>query len=175
MDEPSRIHLAVLLTGPTADALQRLRRRWDPAMAAVSPPHVTVAYPEEATDVALLERRSREAVADLVPFKIHLTEVLDLDEGRGGVFFSVTDPDDGIGRLRRRVLVEPFTMMELPLHATVVHPRTSDQGPSALPEVRGVRITDGCEVDRVCLTETTSSTFVVRREFLLGPGPGVRV
>uniref|UniRef100_UPI001C5F4D5A 2'-5' RNA ligase family protein n=1 Tax=Pseudonocardia nigra TaxID=1921578 RepID=UPI001C5F4D5A len=115
MSEDARHHVAVRPPLAVAAPLERLRTRWDPVMVARAPAHVTVAYPEEAADPALLERRMREAAAATTPFRLALGAVLHFDEmedggdvddgggtrggptGTGGVFVAVEDLDGGRG------------------------------------------------------------------------------
>lgn len=170
MTEP-RHHLTILLHGPLADRLQLLRMRWDPVMARLVPPHVSVVYPEEIPDSEALVSRAAIAAAGLAPFRLTLGPVLARDEGRGGVFFAVDDPSHAWTEYRALLLAEARTPLDVLPHATVVHPRTSDRGPAALDALRHARIDGDVLVTEVCQTRTHPYTGmeVLHRFRLTGP------
>ena len=85
--------------------MQSLRVRWDPVMASRTPPHVTLAYPEETGDEDLLLERAERAAVDTAPFSIWFDVVPGNEQGDGGVWFPVVDPSNTWDQLRRRILV----------------------------------------------------------------------
>ncbi|SDM37002.1 ADP-ribose pyrophosphatase YjhB, NUDIX family [Allokutzneria albata] len=159
-----RIHLAGLLACPE---VQALRLRWDPVMAALVPPHVTVAYPEEVPDVDLLVRRTTALAQETAPMAIRLTSVVADDEGRGGVFVAVDDSQRGWAGLRLGLLRPPFRGSGYPPHVTLVHPRTSKSGPAAYRALRGTRMDLPVVIDEIALTETGPDHFRVLQTFPL--------
>jgi hypothetical protein len=102
---PIRRHLtAVLPGGAFVTEIEALRRRWDPVMAAAVPAHVSVVYPEETVDEAVLLDRMRRESARLRAFPLDARGVERAEEGRG-VFLGATDrtapsPRCGRGCLR---------------------------------------------------------------------------
>jgi hypothetical protein len=165
-----RRHLCLTLTGPVTGQVERWRHRWDPAMAAVVPAHVTVTYPEETTDEQLLLHRAARHTATTAPFRLRLGQVIADDGGRGGVFIAVHDVDGGWAALRRQLLVAPMTPLDVAPHVTVAHPRTSTRGEECLAALGGQHLDGTVLVREVLFTETTASSFAVLRRF---PLPGV--
>jgi 8-oxo-dGTP pyrophosphatase MutT (NUDIX family) len=159
-----RRHLCILLAGPVADEVEELRRRFDPVMAAVAPAHVTLTYPEESGDEALLLRRMASCARERSPFRLRLGAPFVED---GGVFLAVEDVDGVWEGLRRDLLVPPFCPLDVPAHVTLVHPRTSRQVAACMAELAGRRTPESeIEVGQLCYTET-SSTFTVLERFPL--------
>jgi 8-oxo-dGTP pyrophosphatase MutT (NUDIX family) len=171
-----RMHVAAVLPAESVEDVEVLRRRWDPVMAAAAPPHLTVAYPEEAPDVALLRARTASATAMQRPFAIQLGGVRALDGGRGGVFLNARDVDLGWAQLRRRILQPPFLNTGIFPHVTIAHPRTALDGPAAYAALRthrpGIRIV----VTELVLTATSHPTYeVVERFPLTGSNAAISV
>ncbi len=166
----TRRHLCAVLTGPAVEAVERWRHTWDPAMAAVVPAHVTVAYPEEVSDEDPLLRRAEALVGTMPPFRLRLGEVTADDHGRGGVFVTVEDVDGGWSAVRRRLLADPMTPLGHPPHVTVAHPRTSTRGTECHAALAGERVATEFVVREVLHTETTAGTFTVLRRFPLSRG-----
>ncbi|MET9019664.1 2'-5' RNA ligase family protein [Actinopolymorpha sp. NPDC004070] len=176
MTPAARRHLCVLLPSPVAHPVEKLRRQWDPVMAARAPAHVTVTYPEETGDDELLLSRAEDVCADMTCFRLRLTGVFSEDGGRGGVFLSVEDVDGGWARLRRHLLAPPFRPVDFPPHVTVAHPRTAPDGPACRAALTGRRLDrdpgeSGFDVAELCHTETTTASFTVLRRFPLGGAP----
>jgi hypothetical protein len=136
-------------------------------MAAVVPAHVTVTYPEETTDEDLLLHRAELLTGTVAPFRLRLGGVFAVDQGRGGVFVAVHDTDGGWADLRRRLLAEPMTALDIPAHATVAHPRTSTRGRDCYAALAGRSLDGEIRIPEVLYTETTADHFTVVRRFSL--------
>jgi mutator protein MutT len=173
--ESVRRHLLFILTGDVAHRLQALRVRWDPVMARRIPPHVSLVYPEEADDEALLLRRAASVAEKTAPFDIFFGDVTTEDSGRGGVWFPVIDPSDTWGRLRTSILAPPFRQLPMRPHATVVHPRTSDRGLEALVDLKGSSLDREARVTEVLFTETRPPDVEILNRFALAAPPPVRM
>ena len=50
----ARRHVSIHLSGDGASQLDQWRERWDPVMATLTPPHVTVVYTEETINELVL-------------------------------------------------------------------------------------------------------------------------
>jgi hypothetical protein len=149
-----RRHLCVLLDQAVTGPVQRWRQRWDPVMAAVVPAHLTVVYPEEVVDEDLLLSRAESGLATTRPFRLRMGAVVAAEGGAGGVFVAVDDVDGAWAALRRALLAEPMSPVDLPAHVTLVHPRTSNQGPACWAALAGRRVDREVVARAVCLTET---------------------
>lgn len=167
MTTTARRHLCVAVTGPVAERLEVLRRGWDPVMAALVPVHVTITYPEETGDDELLVRRAARCVVRTRPFRLRVGASFAEDDGHGGVFFAVEDVEQGWARLRRGLLAPPFRALDFPPHVTVVHPRTSPNGPACLAALADHDLPGEFQVTELLFTETTASAFRVLRRFEL--------
>ncbi|MGP3979321.1 2'-5' RNA ligase family protein [Streptomyces sp. 8N114] len=162
-----RRHLCVLLAGPEAEQIERWRHIWDPAMASTVPAHVTVTYPEETADEALLLQRAELCRHQTPPFRLSLGEVFAEDEGRGGVFVAVDDVNQGWAGLRRRLLSPPMTPIDFPAHATIAHPRTCKRGTQCYAELAGHHAGGTVWARELLFTQTTSNSFTILRRFRL--------
>lgn len=163
--------MIVLPDGDLRAAIEPLRERWDPVMAAGIQAHVTVVYPEEVTDEALLLRRMRDEVTTLRSMPLDARRVLGVDDGRGGVLLTVTDRTGALTALKSRLVSAPFHNSEFPLHATIAHPRTSDRGAEAFAALASDPIAGSVLVPELCWTETgveSGVTHVLER-FELAP------
>ena len=168
---PARRHLTILLTdSDVADAIERMRCRWDPAMAAIAPAHVTVVYPEEASDEALLMQRLERQLAKVRSFPIDIRGAFCEDGGRGGVFLHAHDRVGTLTGVKCGLLTPPFTPTAFPLHVTVVHPRTSDRGPYALAAINHNQVIGSVVVSELCWTETSSTAQHVVQRFAVEAG-----
>lgn len=163
-----RIHLAAVLPATVAQPIEALRRRWDPLMADVVPAHLTVAYPEEASDVALLRTRAGEVAVHVDPFTMRLGEVSALGGGRGGVIIQAADAEEGWANLRRQLLVPPFVPSNVAPHVTIAHPRTATDGPAAYAALQTYRADVEFAVTELVLTATTGRDYQVLDRFTLG-------
>ena len=164
-----RRHLQFLLVGPVADQIDVFRKRWDPVMAARALPHISLVYPEEYDDEALLVSRTAEAARHVRPFTVTLGEASGENGGQGGVWYAITDRSGTWNTLRAAILSTPFRMLSIEPHVTVVHPRTSGRGPEALAGLSDVRISGKLDLREIVYTETdVSGTSVLDRFHLLG-------
>lgn len=138
--EPRR-HLTIFLDPAVSPPIEDLRRTWDPAMAEQIAAHITVTYPTEAPDIALLAKRLEHATASLKPFRLRPGLVACAGDPIEGVFIEVHDDDGGHRRLRDAVLQPPFGQRPTNVpHITLVHPRTSRLGRQAWQRLRGMRL-----------------------------------
>jgi hypothetical protein len=119
-------HATLFLPEAPADEINRLRRRWDPAMAAQIAPHITVAYPGEAASLSELVERTRLAAASSPSFVLRTGALVNDGDPADGVFFEIDDIDGGWQALRQ--LIVGHHANAVPTHVTVVHPRTSGLG-----------------------------------------------
>ncbi|MEJ2864212.1 NUDIX domain-containing protein [Actinomycetospora flava] len=166
----ARRHVTVHLDGDAARAVDALRADWDPAMRRICPAHISVVYPEETVDVALLLDRLAEAARETAPFTVRLGALAADDEGRGGVFAMVEDGVPALEALRDRLLLPPQGFAGHPFHATIAHPRTSGSPAACWSHVRGGRLDVACSVHEVLWTVTdTSHREVLARFPLAGP------
>jgi hypothetical protein len=166
----ARRHLTILLAeSDVTDAIERLRRRWDPVMAAIIPAHVTVVYPEEVSDEALLMSRVEPELANLRSFPLDIRGVFCEDGGRGGVFLRAHDRVGTLTAMRQGLLAAPFTPTAFRYHATIVHPRTSDRGPEALAAMAHSPVVGSVIVSELCFTSTSSTAQEVIHRFELAP------
>ena len=129
-------------------------------MAAGVPPHVTLVYPEEVTDEALLVERAHRAAEAFCPFTVTLGPVVADEDGHGGVFASVGDPTHSWNDLRQRILEPPFRRVDVHPHATIVHPGTSNEGPAAWGQERGSTVSEIVLLREFCLTKTDTETGI---------------
>jgi 8-oxo-dGTP diphosphatase len=173
-----RRHLTIVLPdGPFRDAIEVMRTRWDPVMAAGVPAHVSVVYPEEITDEALLLQRAAVALEGLRSFPLDIRGVVSADESRGvvrgvvrGVYLGATDRAGVLTGLRQHLLTPPFASLGYPLHVTIVHPRTSRRGPDAFAALRSDPIAGSFIVSELRWTETSPEGMTALQGFeLLAP------
>jgi mutator protein MutT len=158
----SRRHVTVHLDGDAARAVDALRADWDPAMLRICPAHVSVAYPEETVDEALLLARLEDAARETAPFTVGLGALAADDEGAGGVFAMIEDGVAALETLRDRLLLPPQGFAGHPFHATIAHPRTSASPAACWALLRGGRLDVASLVTEVLFTVTDD----VRREVL---------
>jgi GNAT superfamily N-acetyltransferase len=97
-------------------------------MAAAIAAHVTLVYPREAPDPALLLERLQAAGRTTRPLRLRLGTLALRGTPDAGVFVTVDDLDGGYRALRAALLRPPFSAAAFAPHVTVVHPRTSRRG-----------------------------------------------
>ncbi len=168
----TRRHLMLMLPdGDLRRAVEPWRERWDPVMATGIPAHVTVVYPEEVDDEARLLDRVRHEVATQRSIPLDARLVLGIDGGKGGVLLTVTDRTGALTALKARLVAAPFHNSEFPLHATIVHPRTSERGEAAFAALAGNPIAGSVIVRELCWTESDpgAGTTTVLERFELAP------
>ncbi|MBK1786461.1 NUDIX domain-containing protein [Prauserella cavernicola] len=159
-----RRHLCALVGGTVAEEVDVARHRWDPVMAAVAPPHVTLSYPEEVTDERLLLDRMAAVAEHQPPFHLTLAQSFTRE---GGTFLGLLDVEGGWARLRETLLAAPFRAVDFPPHLTVAHPRTSHHGEACAQELRAP-VGASVRVDEICFTETGLAFTVLHRFPLRG-------
>jgi 8-oxo-dGTP pyrophosphatase MutT (NUDIX family)/2'-5' RNA ligase len=147
---PASPHVTAFVE-PVPEALGAARARWDPVMAALVAPHVTVAYPDElppALDelVASVER----VAANAAPFALRLGDVEHDGDPDRGLFVAVDDADGGWQRLRDAVT--GGSDRTVPPHVTLVHQRSSGLGRSAWPELAALDVAGSFTVSSVAVT-----------------------
>ncbi len=165
MTSAVRRHLAVHLGPDLAAPLDAWRAEWDPGMLRIAPAHVTVTYPEECADEAVLLARARAVAATLGPVRVRLGAVRCVDGGRDGVHVEVDDLDGALAELRDELLLPPQRDGDVPFHSTLVHPRTSDRGPACWAAIAGAEVDRVGEVEALLFTETSAQGRVVLARF----------
>ena len=126
---PARDHHATIFVAPEPAApIEAVRQQWDPVMAGQVAAHVTLAYPQEAPAVDLLEARLRAAARMHQPFRLALGGIACFERPEAGVYVEVHDLEGGLRALRDAVLAPPFHPEKLEPHVTLIHPRTSSRG-----------------------------------------------
>lgn len=171
----SRRHLQFILSGPVAEQIELLRRRWDPLMADLAPAHISIVYPEEHDNETLLLSRTASAAELTAPFKIGLDHVSAENEGLGGVWFLVKDPSKTWETLRASLLSDPFSPLQVGPHVTIAHPRTTNSGPQALAALANSYLTGDVELKEIAYTETTDLGMRILERFELTGTPPKRV
>jgi 8-oxo-dGTP pyrophosphatase MutT (NUDIX family) len=169
----ARHHLTILVPdGAVRDRIEPERSRWDPAMAAGVPAHVSLVYPEEVADFDGLLARAERATREQVGFPLDVRGLLRTDEPNGVfVGVGVTDRTGAVPALRAALLPPGSTPRGVPLHVTIVHPRTSNRGEAAFAARRGAEAlaAGSFPVTEVCWTETSAAGMEVRARFPLRP------
>lgn len=160
---PPRMHLMAFLPADAARQVEALRRASDPGMAAMVAAHVTVVYPEEAPDTALLVERLR--ALSIPPFRLALGAPAAFTEERAGAGLHVVDLDGGWSRIRAGLLAAPFRDLGHPPHVTVAHPRTAAEARTA---ARAALPTGTWTVTEIALTATRLDRVDVIERFQLG-------
>lgn len=153
----ARRHLSIHIDGEAAIALDALRAEWDPKMAKICSPHITLVYPEEVADEGLLIERAAQLVPNIHPFDVVVAEVIGDDEGRGGVFAAIEDRTGQLTRLREALLTPPQQPLGYPFHSTIAHPRTSRDPVACWQRLRGVRLDITVRVDELLHTSTSDT------------------
>ena len=147
----TRRHATAFLGPAGSQAIEELRRAWDPDMARQIAAHVTLIYPEEIPDPAELTARTARAAASTAPFTIAIGSPFYAGSAGEGVFFHVSDPGDGIGRFRA-IAVPDARVTGFPPHVTIVHPRTSRRGEQAWAELATMQLDARFVITRVTIT-----------------------
>ena len=153
--EGPRPHATLFVPPPLSVELDRIRRYFDPVFAAQMGLHATLTYPEETPDGDLLGERLEELGRWSGPLPLRLTEVAAYhDDPRQGVHVKVEDPTGAYVGARAQLLAPPFdahAVEDARPHVTLVHPRTSDRGPDAWHQLRGMRFDADLLIERVSL------------------------
>src|SRR5215469_17421747 len=113
-------HHATAFLDPPSSAIEDLRRTWDPEMQRQIAAHITLVYPNEIADPAELVERVARAAGRVAPFTVAVGPPFYEDSPSEGVFLSVSDPRDGLGRFRAVAVPEGEAVSFQP-HVTIVH------------------------------------------------------
>jgi 2'-5' RNA ligase len=154
-----------MLEGTAAERVQELRRRWDPVMADRIDPHLTLVYPQEFTDEALLLERTANAASRVPPFEVCPGTVE--PSNLGGVWSHVSDDSGSWSELRTEILAPPFKRYPVTPHITIVHPRTSHRSQEALAALNGAQMFHPCLIDEVLYAETGKGGTTILGRFRL--------
>lgn len=134
-------HVTLFVPDPVATRVDRLRKRWDPAMADEIAPHVTVAYPDELGTIEAALAFLDSAARQVASFELRLGDVVHDGDPSDGVFIEVDDVEGAWARLRRLAVASSGEAAhDVPPHVTIVHPRTSALGALAWTELGGLRM-----------------------------------
>jgi hypothetical protein len=126
MGERREHRVVAFVTGEAGEHLEALRRRWDPDMADQIAGHVTIAYRDEAPDLALLTARVEVAARRIPPFPLRLGEIVAHEaKASRGIYHLVDDPVGVWTWLREFLVAPPFVPLDVVPHATIAHPRTA--------------------------------------------------
>jgi hypothetical protein len=162
---PARPHVTAFLE-PVPEALGVARARWDPVMASMIAPHVTVAYPDELSALDDLVAGVERVAATTAPFTLRLGDVVHDGDPDRGVFVAVDDADGAWQQLRDAVTGGPSRT--LPPHVTLVHPRSSGLGRSAWRELDGLDLTGEFTVSSVAVTAFADGNWATVADCPLG-------
>lgn len=149
-----RPHATLFIPPPLSLELDEIRRYFDPTFAAQMGPHITLTYPEETPDAALLAERLEQLGRWSGPLPLRLTDVAVYGDPSGGVHIRVEDPQGAYLGARAQLLEPPFDAHAVELavpHVTLVHPRTSDRGPEAWAQLARIRYDVDLLIERVAL------------------------
>lgn len=160
--------MSVHITGDAAIELDVFRAKWDPTMAKICPPHITLVYPEEVTDEDLLIERAAQLAPRIRPFDVTVNTIFSDDEGRGGVFAAIEDRTGLLTQLREAVLAPPQQPLWYPFHSTIAHPRTSHDPFACWQMLRHVRMDIRVRVTEILYTSTPDTARSSLAAFPLG-------
>ena len=118
-------HATIFVPADIAAPLEVYRRAWDPVMAEQIDAHVTLIYPQEVSVVESLTEKLRNICPATAPFRLRLGNLAYFGSPEGGVCVAVDDTEGACRQLRAQIL---RSRSEIPLHVTLVHPRTSSRG-----------------------------------------------
>jgi 2'-5' RNA ligase superfamily len=147
----TRHHATAFLGLPASHPMEELRRTWDPEMARQIAAHVTLIYPEEIADPALLTAQAAHAADHTGPFTIMVEAPFHSGSPADGIFMHVSDPDQGIARFRATAMPADHAI-DFPAHITLVHPRTSSRGMRAWADLADVRFDARITIAEVAVT-----------------------
>ena len=117
-------------------AIDSLRARWNPELATNNPAHATIAYHDEAPDLALLRVRLAAICRRTPSFALTLGRVLRFPDPVRGAFLEVIDRAAAVARLRAALLTPPFRPRErFGLHVTLLHPAQGERLDAAWSEI----------------------------------------
>jgi len=152
-------HHATVFLDPPNSAIEDLRRTWDPEMQRQIAAHITLVYPNEIADPAELVERVACAAGRIAPFAVAVGPPFYEGSPAEGVFFSVSDPHDGLGRFRAVAVPEGEAVSFQP-HVTIVHPRTSRRGEQAWAELAEIHVDVAFTVADIAITAYDGDRWV---------------
>ena len=129
----SRTQLTLLVPEPAASVLEEVRRRVDPAQAALVPAHVTLAREDELTGLDAVRARLRAGRLSPLTLVLGCPEIF----GGHGLLLPCTGGRDAYHALRSAVLGAGARGEATP-HLTLAHPRNVRAPGNALLETRGL-------------------------------------
>ena len=131
------------------EVVEEIRRRWDPATAALVAAHLTLVYEVDDDVVA----RLRRVAGITAPLGFVVTRAACWGSPAGGIYLAVDDSLGAIGALRRFLQVgDPPGLVYTP-HVTLVHPRsaTPQRAAAAWEDLSGLRLDERVTVGEVAL------------------------
>lgn len=145
-------------------------------MADQIEPHVTIVYPEEAPNVAVLRARLEAAALRIPPFPLRLGEVVAHEKKPArGVYHLIEDPVGLWSWLRDFLLAPPFVPLDVVAHASITHPQTSSKARKAWKQLQGENPGLEFRVGEVHLVAHDSTRWVTVETYPLAgsllPGP----
>lgn len=165
----TRHHVTAFLTPHDSQAIEELRRTWDPGMARQIAAHLTLIYPEEIPSAAELVARACAAAARTPPFTIATGFPIHSGSPADGVFLRVADLDGGI-RAFRAAAVPTGAAISFPPHVTIVHPRTSSLGAQAWAELASTPVRARFTITEIAITAYDGSRWPTQQVIpLRGP------
>src|SRR5579863_7413287 len=106
-------HAMLFPVGPQLADIEAVRLRWDPAMAAAIPAHVTLVYPGEHPGFAALRDRVEAVAGREGEFRISLGDFRSFPPpDEGCVYIEVRDDDGRLRSLRQDAIAPPFRPIE---------------------------------------------------------------
>jgi hypothetical protein len=158
----ARHHVTAFADPAVSGPVEELRWHWDPQMAGQIAAHVTVVYPEEIPDPALLKQRAAAAAASTAAFDLETGPAFYDGSPSSGVFLRVHDRDGGL-RAFRAAAVPAGSMISFPPHVTIVHPRTSARGEEAWAVLKACNLRIRFTVTGVAITAFDGERWPVLR------------
>lgn len=163
-----RTHCVAPIDGDLGQAVDVLRRAWDPLMAGSTPPHLTLAYPEELDARWPLGPTVAGVAQRTAPFQVVLRRVVGIDSGRGGVSVEVDDVEGGWTRTRQYLLGHR-TGLRIEPHITIAHPRTCPDPEAAWSALRGTTFGQTLLVQELLVTSARDGTTTVLERHPMRP------
>jgi 2'-5' RNA ligase len=167
MEPNVRTQATLILSG--LSQLKRLRDELDPEFARRIPPHVTLIYDDEASDIDLLIRRLRTASANARPVNLSLSLMARFQSPNDGLYI-VTTASAEFQSIRHQVLKPPFSSRGplLKPHITIVHPSRVSNISAAWQNYIGAAVHQSTSVASITIVEWDGSTWLSKDEIPLG-------
>lgn len=149
------------LSGDPAEAIQRVRSRFDPAKAAQIGPHITLLYETDIEETTV--DSTLVAIADALPLVVRLGVVSCWGhDPAAGTYLPVDDVNGAITAIRPRGAADG--LHEYRPHVTLTHPRTAaaDDAASLWLRPAGQEIwSDAITIDAVAAIRQDGETWKV--------------